>query len=39
MQLHGIYKNGTDETVCREGMEMQTLRTDLWTQQGKERMR
>ena len=29
-------ENGTDETVCRTGIETQVLRTDLWTQQGKE---
>ena len=29
-------ENGTDEPVCRTGIETQVLRTDLWTQQGKE---
>ena len=27
----GIYKNGTDEPVCRAAMDSQTQRTDLWT--------
>ena len=29
-------KNSTNEPIQREGMEMQTKRTDLWTQWGKE---
>ena len=28
MHIYGIEKNGTDEPICREGMQMQ--RTDLW---------
>ena len=28
----GIQKNGTDEPICREEIEMQTYRMDLWTQ-------
>ena len=28
----------TDEPICREGMETQTYRMDLWTEQGKERV-
>ena len=32
-------KNGFGEPISREGMEMQSSRTDLWTQWGKERMR
>ena len=35
--IHGIWKNGTDEPICRAGIETQTQRTDLWTQWGKER--
>ena len=30
-------KNSTDEAICREGMETQ-MRTNLWTQWGKERV-
>ena len=37
MHIHGIQKDGTDEPICRVVMEMQTQRTDLWTQSGKER--
>ena len=33
-----IYIYGTHEPIYREGMEMQTYRTDLWTQREKERM-
>ena len=32
IHIYGIQKNGTDEPICREGIEMQTQRTDLWTQ-------
>ena len=32
MHIYGIWENGTDEPVSREGLEMQTQRTDLWTQ-------
>ena len=32
--INGIQKNGTDEPICRSGIEMQTQRTDLWTQRG-----
>ena len=35
--VYGIYKNGTDEPICKEGMETQMQRMDLWTQQGKGR--
>ena len=35
MHIYGIEKNGTDEPICREGMEMQT---DLWAQRDKERL-
>ena len=30
--------NGTDEPICRAGIEMQTQRTDLWAQWGKKRV-
>ena len=30
--LYGIWKDGTDEPICRAGMETQTGVTDLWTQ-------
>ena len=30
-------KNGTDELICRAGIETQTYRTDLGTQQEEER--
>ena len=33
----GIQKNGTDEPICRTGIETQTYRTDLWTQGGERR--
>ena len=36
--IYEIQKNGTDELICRAGIEMQTQRADLWTQQGKERL-
>ena len=29
---------GTDEPICRAAVEMQTQRTDFWTQCGKERV-
>ena len=28
-------KNGTDDPICRAGIQMQIQRTDLWSQQGK----
>ena len=31
-------KNGTDEPICRAGIETQTQRMDLWSQQVKERV-
>ena len=37
--IYGILKNGTDEPVCRAGIEVLTYRMDLWTQQGKRRVR
>ena len=30
MHIYGIWKNGTDEPICRAGTEMQTQR--FWTQ-------
>ena len=30
--IDGIQKNGTDEPICRAGIEMQTERTDSWAQ-------
>ena len=32
--IYGIEKKGTDEPICREGMETQTQRRDLWTKLG-----
>ena len=34
MHVYEIYKNGTDDPICKAAMEMetQTLRTDSWTQ-------
>ena len=34
--MYGIQKNGIDEPICREGMETQMQRMDLWTQGGGE---
>ena len=34
MPIYGIQKNGTDEPICRAGIETQTQRMDLWTQMG-----
>ena len=31
---YGIQKDGTVEPICRAAMEMQTQRTELWTQWG-----
>ena len=30
--IYGIYKDGTDETICGASVETQMLRTYLWTQ-------
>ena len=38
MHIHGIWKDGADEPICWAAMEMQTWRTDLWTQWGRERV-
>ena len=35
--INGIWKDGTDEPICRAAMEMLTWRTDLWAQRRKER--
>ena len=32
MHVCRIWKNGIDELICREGMEMQIYIMDLWTQ-------
>ena len=37
MHIYEIQKDGTDEPIYRAAMEMQTQRTDMQTQQGKER--
>ena len=37
MHIYGIWKNGTDESICRTGIEMQMYRMDLWAQGGEER--
>ena len=29
-QIPYIWENGTDEPICRAGIEMQMLRMDLW---------
>ena len=31
MHVCGIQKNGTDEPICRAGIEIQTQRTNVWT--------
>ena len=36
--VYGIKKNGTDEPICKEEMEIQVWRTDLWAQYGKGRV-
>ena len=35
IHIYGIYKNGTDESVCRAGIETQTERTDIMDTPGK----
>ena len=37
--IANLQKNHTDKLTCREGMESQMSRTDLSTQQGKERVK
>ena len=36
MHTYGIQIYGTDEPICSAAVKMQTQRTDLWTQRGKE---
>ena len=38
MHIHEIEKNGTDDPICRAGIETQTSRLDWGTQQGKARV-
>ena len=38
MHIYGIWRNITDEPIYRAGIKTQTQRTDLRTQQGKERV-
>ena len=38
MHIYGIWNNGTDEPVCRAGLEMQMQRMDSGTQHRKEGM-
>ena len=39
IHIYGIQKDGTDKSMCRAAMEMQTQRTDLWTRVGEKRER
>ena len=34
IHIYGIQKNGSDEPICRAGIETQMERTDLWTPEG-----
>ena len=34
--IWNLEKNGTDEPICRAGIETQMYRTDLWTKQEEE---
>ena len=36
MHVYGIQKDDTDEPISRVAMKMQTQKTDLWTQRGKD---
>ena len=36
MHIYGIWKDGTNEFICRAAMEKQTWSTDLWTWGGRE---
>ena len=36
--IYGTQKDGTDKSICRAAVDMQTQRADLWTQVGKERV-
>ena len=38
MHMYGIWKEGTDERICKAAVEMQTHKMDLWTQWGKTRV-
>ena len=38
MHINELQKDGTNECICRAAMETQTQKTDLWTQQEKERV-
>ena len=37
LHIYGIWKDGTDEPICRATVEMHTQRTDLRTPRGKAR--
>ena len=37
IHIYGIWKDGTDEPICRATVEMHTQRTDLRTPRGKAR--
>ena len=39
IHIYGVYKDGTDEPICRAAVEMQASRTGLWTQWEKGRMK
>ena len=32
MHIYGIQKNGTDEPICRAGVETLMQKMDMWTQ-------
>ena len=38
VHIYGIYKNGIDEPICKEGMEVQIQTMNLRTQWGKEKV-
>ena len=38
MHMYGVQVNGPEEPICKAAIEMQTWRTDLWTQWPKERV-
>ena len=38
MHIHGIQKDGTNEPIYRAAIEMQTQKTDFWTQWGREKV-
>ena len=35
MSIYGIQKNGSDEPICRIGIEAKMWRKDLWTRWGR----